>query len=253
LQEAYYLARPKEFSMNRETTNKIRFLMEECLPPIVRDSTMFRWLMERVWGRHIRDLAAFRRDAPFLTPAQYEELYRTHPRVHEGSDNSEACIRQIIADIEGAGVCDVGCGTGYLLRRIKRERPDIRCDGVDLVVLDTSADPGITLKQALIEKLPFADGEFDSVVCTHVLEHILDYRAALSELRRIAGRRLIIVVPLEREGRYTFNPHFNFYPYPETFLRAIFPVPPNYQCKVIGRDIYYVEDKEAPSNESRAA
>ena len=63
-------------------------------------------------------------------------------------------------------------------------------------------------------------------MCTHVIEHILDYRAAIAELRRITGRRLIIVVPRERESIYAFNPHFNFFPYRHSFLRAMIPVPP---------------------------
>ena len=56
------------------------------------------------------------------------------------------------------------------------------------------------------------------------------------------GQRVIIVVPREREYRYTFNPHFNFFPYPHSFLRAVHPVPPRYECIDIGRDIYYRED-----------
>ena len=71
---------------------------------------------------------------------------------------------------------------------------------------------------------------------------ILDYRRAISELRRITRRRLIIVVPREREGIYTFNPHFNFFPYAHSFLRAIILVPSSHVICNIGRDIYYMED-----------
>ena len=94
--------------MNRETTNRIRFVIEDIVPPILRDSRLFRWMAERVWGSHIRHLASFRERAPFLTAAEYEELYRNHPRVHQGTDNSEACIRRIAAAIVGDSVCDVG-------------------------------------------------------------------------------------------------------------------------------------------------
>jgi hypothetical protein len=96
------------------------------------------------------------------------------------------------------------------------------------------------------EILPSSIREFcltsaDGGQCTHVLEHILDYRAAISELRRVTRERLIIVVPREREGIYTFNPHFNFFPYAHSFLRAMIPLPSNFVCDVIGRDIYYME------------
>ena len=80
-----------------------------------------------------------------------------------------------------------------------------------------------------------------------MIEHVLDYRAAIAELRRITKKRLIIIVPREREYRYTFNPHFNFFPYTHSFLRAMQPVPPTYQVEDIKRDIYYYEDMQNPA------
>ena len=228
--------------MNRETTNKIRFLMEEIVPPIVRDSKPFVWLMKLVWGQHIDDLAKFRERAAFLTDGEYAQLYRDHPRVHAGTDNSQACIDRIIADVEGESIADIGCGTGVLLSRIKEQRPELkRLAGVDFVIDDASAIDDIEYFAARIEDLPFDDNEFDTVVCTHVLEHVLDFRASLAELRRVAAKRVILVVPKEREYKYSFNPHFNFFPYKHSFLRAAFPIPSSHDCVEIGRDIYFTE------------
>lgn len=230
--------------MNRETTNRIRFAIEELLPPIVRDSSLFRWAARWVWGRHIDALADFRKRAPFLTPQEYEKLYREHPRVHEGTDNSAKTMERIAADVVGGSVCDVGCGTGYLLRHIKASHGGkLRYVGVDFIKPAHFDPGGFEFVEAPVEKLPFGDAEFDTVICTHVIEHILDHRRAIDELRRVAAKRLIIVVPREREGLYTFNPHFNFFPYPQSFLRAMIPVPPDHVCKTIGRDIYYREDR----------
>ena len=229
--------------MKRETTNQIRWVLEDLLPPVMRDSKLFLWFASRVWGDHISKLANFRARAPFLTAQEYEDLYREHPRVHEGTDNSEACIHRIVADAAGESLCDVGCGTGALLSRIHAGRPEIsKLTGVDFVVEDAAELPGIEYVAARIEELPFEDNAFDTVVCTHVIEHVLEYRQAISELRRIARKRVIIVVPREREYRYTFNPHFNFFPYPHSFLRAVHPVPAQHVCIDIGRDIYYCED-----------
>lgn len=36
--------------------------------------------------------------------------------------------------------------------------------------------------------LPFAAGAFDTIICTHVLEHIPDDQAALEEMRRACWR-----------------------------------------------------------------
>lgn len=232
--------------MNRETTNRIRFVLEDMLPPILRDSALFRGVARLAWGEHIGRLADFRARAPFLTDAEYEALYRDHPRVHAGTDNSQACVERIIEDIVGESVCDVGCGTGVLLERIRAAHgPELELTGVDFVVEDAGAIDDVRYVAARVEALPFEDGAFDTVICTHVIEHILDYRQAIAELRRIARRRLIVVVPREREYRYSFNPHFNFFPYTHSFLRAMHPVPASHACVDIGRDIYYVEDREA--------
>ncbi|MDZ7823470.1 MAG: methyltransferase domain-containing protein [Ahrensia sp.] len=88
---------------------------------------------------------------------------------------------------------------------------------------DAAAIDGMEYYAARVEKLPFKDNEFDTVVCTHVLEHVLDFRSSLQELRRIAAKRLIVVVPREREYKYSFNPHFNFFPYKHSFFAGCLP------------------------------
>jgi SAM-dependent methyltransferase len=229
--------------MRREMTNRIRFLLEDIVPPALRDSGLFKAAASMAWGHHVADLARFRERAAFLTDEEYEALYRKHPRVHEDTDNSDACIAAITADIVGASAMDVGCGTGALLRRVRAARSDLGAlVGVDFVIDPALTDEGIQYFAAKVEALPFPDKSFDTVICTHVIEHIVDYRAAIAELRRVARRRLILVVPREREYRYTFNPHVNFFPYTHSFLRAMMPVPESYHIRDIGRDIYYCED-----------
>jgi SAM-dependent methyltransferase len=229
--------------MNREQSNLIRTVIEDWFPAVLRDSRLFQFAARQVWGEHIDALADFRSRAPFVGAEEYRRLYEKHPRVHEGTDNSQACIEQILQDIAGTSVCDVGCGTGELLSRVRgTDRSFDKLTGVDFVVSWAQAIEGVDYVAASIEHLPFADDSFDTVICTHVIEHILDYRRAIAELRRIARKRLIIVVPREREFRYSFNPHFNFFPYTHSFLRAMQPVPAQYHCRDIKRDIYYRED-----------
>ena len=170
--------------MRRETVNVLRWVLEDLLPPVVRDSRAFGWLASLAWGRHIADLARFRSRAPYVTTQEYEAIYRQHPRVQEETDNSSACIGRVLAHIVGDSVCDVGCGTGFLARRVRDAAPGpyARLAAVDFV-LDREGDwEGIEAREARIESLPYVDGAFDTVVCTHVLEHILDIRAAIAEL-----------------------------------------------------------------------
>src|SRR3546814_13808621 len=110
-------------------------------------------------------------------------------------------------DRRGSSALDVGCGTGYLLHVLAVGRTEMKLTGV-YVIIDSETRKraeGISFHEANIERLPFPDKSFDTVICTHVLEHILDFRGALAELRRVAAKRLIIVVPQEREYRFTFK------------------------------------------------
>lgn len=229
--------------MRRETTNVIRTVLEEAMPPALRDSSPMRWLFRRHWGALVDDIERFRERIPFVTAPEYRELYERMPRVQNETDNSAACLDRIVASVEGESVLDVGCGTGYLLDHLKSNRADLTLTGVDFIIEEGTRGrhPDIRFEQADIEKLPFPDASFDTVICTHVLEHILEFRQALSELRRVARKKLIIVVPQEREYRFTFNPHLHFFPYPHSFLRYVTPVPQQHELESIGRDIFYSE------------
>jgi ubiquinone/menaquinone biosynthesis C-methylase UbiE len=169
------------------------------------------------------------------------------PRIQQGTDNSVACIERIAELMLPGSVCDVGCGTGYLLGALAAKSGQARqFTGVDFQLEPGIAErhPDMHFREADVERLPFADGEFDTVICTHVLEHVLHIDRTIAELRRVTARRLLVIVPLEREYRFTFNPHVHFFPYPHSFLRHIVPVPANARCEVIGRDLLYIEDGE---------
>jgi SAM-dependent methyltransferase len=45
--------------------------------------------------------------------------------------------------------------------------------------------------------LPFADATFDRIICSEVMEHVHDYRGALSELARVAkpGAKIAVTIP----------------------------------------------------------
>jgi len=238
-----HVAAAKRCALRREATNKIRFVIEDLLPPIVRDSGLFR-LAAGLAFRGVDAAWDLRKRAPFLSEQEYSSFYREWPRVHAETDNSNLCLKRIAEEIVGRSVCDVGCGSGFLIRYLRDHSPAKaqRLVGVDIVIPHGAENAGIEFFEGIAEKLPFADREFDTVVCTHVIEHILDHRKALAELRRIAAKRLIVVVPREREGLYTFNPHFHFFPYTHSFLRAMIPVPERHICVRLGRDIYYRED-----------
>lgn len=230
--------------MKRETSNVIRFILEDLLPPIVRDTRLFGRMADLAIHNQAGKFAEFRMRATSMSRTDYEALYRDYKHVHDTGDNTSACLQRIAADTIGMDVCDVGCGGGHVLSQVRALHPEFRLVGVDIAIQgELRKRLDIRFVESPIETLPFEDQSFDTVICTHVLEHVLDIQGAIAELRRITRRRLIIVVPREREARYTFNPHFHFFPYKETFMRTLKSVPRTSICEYISRDIFYREDR----------
>lgn len=98
---------------------------------------------------------------------------------------------------------DAGCGDGRYLRALDDELPE-RIAGVDISerILETAhaAIPRAQLRQGNLEALPFDDAAFDLVLCTQVIEHVLDAAAGAAELVRVlrGGGRLVISTDNER-------------------------------------------------------
>ncbi len=108
----------------------------------------------------------------------------------------------------GMRVLDAGCGGGrHLCESFRTAGVDVA--GVDLKWDDLCKARGYlnlmagetsgrwVVAQADVTKLPFADGSFDIVVCSEVLEHIEDNRTAVRELVRVLkpGGDLVVTVP----------------------------------------------------------
>lgn len=108
----------------------------------------------------------------------------------------------------GDTVLDLGCGEGRhsISARLHAD--------VQVVGLDLNRHDLITARQRLADfnfgdgnhcefvqasglSLPFADNRFDQVICSEVLEHIVDYNGVLAEIKRVLkpGGLLAVSVP----------------------------------------------------------
>lgn len=95
---------------------------------------------------------------------------------------------------------DVGCGNGELLRLIDARYPGRRLTGVDLsaVVVEDNARRGphmtFAVRNVEVEALP---GPVDVVVCSEVIEHLGEPRAALAHIKDalVPGGHAIVTTP----------------------------------------------------------
>ncbi len=88
-------------------------------------------------------------------------------------------------------VLDVGCGTGYLLRRLASRLPRAsEFLGVDAapkmieVARSASSDDRLNLVQGTAERLPADEGAYDLVVSTTSFDHWTDQAAGIRECAR---------------------------------------------------------------------
>lgn len=105
----------------------------------------------------------------------------------------------------GQAVLDCGTGMGFYLKALVAIMPGLRLTGVDmdtraLAYASDQLGGRAMLARARIEQLPFADGTFDRVIMSEVLEHLDDDATGLREAYRVLapGGLLAITVPPQR-------------------------------------------------------
>ena len=95
-------------------------------------------------------------------------------------------------------VLDIGCGRGANGVALTSFHPELEVHGIDLID-DGSVPSFIAYKQVDLNKcvLPYPDGYFDAIVCTHVIEHLSSPMGLGSELNRILkpGGKIYVEAP----------------------------------------------------------
>jgi ubiquinone/menaquinone biosynthesis C-methylase UbiE len=235
--------------LSRDTALKIHTLLDQWVPPYLRDARWFmRWPLRMAFGRHADVYLDFKKTAYALTDEEFRATYREVSDVafERQTDLNEACIARILSEVRGPRVLEVGCGKGYLLRLLAEMGFELAAADVVLQPEVRALGGRVELHEAPAEKLPFADGAFDTVICTHTLEHVRNLSAAVSELRRVA-KQLLIVVPRQRPYLYTFDLHLHFFPYSYSLLSAFGKTPAEASCENVGGDFYYREHRAGSS------
>jgi len=185
------------------------------------------------FGSKAKLLLEFKDKFPFMSDAdileRYQSIMNTPILTKRKTDLNNACLEYILKSVgDNKNVLDVGCGTGYLLNEIASQNPDVQCHGADFILrtnMTTTQEKSLRLfamhEVDITRSMPFPDHSFDMVLCTQTLEHLRNPQEVLKELIRVTKRRLIIVVPRQREYLYTIDNHVNFFPYMYSFKRFI--------------------------------
>ena len=184
----------------------LSFRCKKCRSWLLRDPRTFRFgICEKCYNEMIwSDITKFQK-----------ELYEEQGALSPAITPEEPYFGRVVKKVGYGKVLDVGCGSGYLLSKLKSE---FLC-GMDLSA-GAVKEAGNRVKQghfcvADARSIAFKSNVFDYVVCTEVLEHI-EGNDTVRECYRVLKRGgvMLVTVPNGKGpyGRF-FVSHIKFFTY----------------------------------------
>ena len=119
-------------------------------------------------------------------------------------------IKDLIIAGSHKKICDLGGGNLFLKNYLKLSL------GIDIDVLDFNySDKNYGYVELnLEENLDFIeDNYYDLCISTHTIEHLLNSKQFLNEMRRISSKEILLVFPKQFPYEHTPDLHINFFPY----------------------------------------
>ena len=111
-------------------------------------------------------------------------------------DGAKSLLESLPYD-EFDSLLDIGPGNGYSAEYFAQQGKDAIATVLGDDKWGRPSDGDVQYVQANVESLPFRDGRFDAVWCSHVLEHVRYPGVAFEEIRRVLNDkgRLFVSVP----------------------------------------------------------
>jgi ubiquinone/menaquinone biosynthesis C-methylase UbiE len=146
------------------------------------------------------ELFANRYDVIKQNPYQDSFVY-SRKRLNEWLD------KFIPADGTGLKMADIGCGTGYHLKRYQERGFEITgVDGSEEMLKQARlANPNIEFIQTDVDTIPLPSQTYDYALCIEVLRYLPDILPSLKEIKRIlkpGGTALITAAPVFQANLY---------------------------------------------------
>lgn len=173
-----------------------------------------------------------------LTEEEWKQVY-DKAWSHRGNDCvEETDVQMILAALENPGsVLEVGCGAGTLAINLAGQGFDVT--GLDVsgealrIARGRASESGLEVKwkEGFAEHIPFGDKSFDYVTCCHTLEHVKDLDKAVNELKRVARKKVIVLLPKQKYRLYAENYHTQFFER-EDQLTSVFGLT-RFECREI--------------------
>ena len=128
-----------------------------------------------------------------VQPLRRNQIYGSGPPVNTVAPEIESMIDEFEGDI-----LDFGCGAGALVKALRSRGKHALGLELDRIEIRQALSEDIASHICLYDGCfpsPMNAKEFDTVVAIEVIEHIEDYRAALSEMTRLTRNCLVLTTP----------------------------------------------------------
>jgi ubiquinone/menaquinone biosynthesis C-methylase UbiE len=181
--------------------------------------------------RYVDDIPVFSETNDYIR--NYENIASDHlSKMKETGENPfipedmwldmEQSTRELVMkysdNIDGIRLLDVGVGLGRLLSSLPASFDKYGMD-ISMEYLKIAKNKGIEVCNSLIEDMPYKKDTFEMIICTDVLEHVLDLNRACFKMMSVlkSGGFLIVRVPYRENLSLYLTPD---YPYRFAHLRS---------------------------------
>jgi len=171
--------------------------------PVFAESDEYTQNYEKISSDHVEEMKKTGKN-PFMKEELWKEL--------------ENDTKNMILEYSSRGkILDAGVGLGRLLSMLPNTYEKYGLD-ISLNYLPLAKKKGIEVCYARLEDIPYKDNFFDVIVCTDVLEHVLDLNLVCQQLLSVLKKNglLIVRVPYKENLVYYLGPK---YPYKYVHLR----------------------------------
>jgi ubiquinone/menaquinone biosynthesis C-methylase UbiE len=153
----------------------------------------------------------------------HQPIYGYRSKYADTSQISRYMITRSVLDVlaryEFTELMDISGGEGYTAHLIRT------MFGAKVRITDWSESVcemarkiyGLQAEVVDIKKMPYADNQFEVVLCSETLEHIVDWEIGFEELLRISDKLLVITVPsdsieyVEYNRKHVLSGHINHF------------------------------------------
>ena len=109
--------------LSRDSANKIRYIIDNWLPKSLRNSRKFMMIPFKALFKNKYSLFMdFKEKAPLMTNQEFKQANQDSIELlmERKTDLNDECEKRILSELVGETVLEVGCGKGYLIKKIAK-------------------------------------------------------------------------------------------------------------------------------------